>query len=108
MNRSQPLAFNAGVASIVAVARALAEDIRAKLAEDPERFAAAISALEVITESETRVMMPIPPGEESHIGGLGARQVTDQELAEELTAFLRKNVPRRPLRPAENISGEPT
>ena len=71
MNRSETLAHNAGVGGAIAFTSALADDIRAKLADDPERYAAAVAALEVVIEAAPQLMLPVP-GEADVAGELAA------------------------------------
>ena len=69
MNRPETLAHNAGVEAAIAFASALADDIRA-IANDPERYPAAVAALEVVIEAAPRFMLPVPSADESDLAAL--------------------------------------
>ena len=78
MTRSHALAHNRGVAAAIAFASALADDIRAKLADDPERYPAAVAALEVVIGASPRLMLQLPQTDED---GPAARPIKGEELA---------------------------
>ena len=62
MTRSERVAFNKGVATVIALADQAARVIEPKLIEKPTRYNFAHGALTAIVEEAPALMMPVDPG----------------------------------------------
>ena len=61
MTRSEQLAFNEGVATVIALAGQAARAMEPKLIEKPTRYNFAHAALMAIVEEAVALMMPVDP-----------------------------------------------